>query len=492
MDLNVLVVDDETPICDWRVYCIRHASEQYAVTAASNGEEAYERILELKPDMVFTDIRMPGMDGLELMRRTLEVLPYTVFAILTNHAEFSYAKQAVSLGAREYFLKSELRAADIEALLAEVLASKTAKIRNKVNDVFSSGCIDLYDFYRIQEEPGGADRFWERHGMWKDVPYCLLCVSGGRRMDEWKEIADMAESLQSSGGGAAYVAAASEKGSDYVVVQTSKNPEGYVNRLIEQLKNRGPVGVSTLLKDRGEFSTTLKQAACAQTASFFDRQADSIRFETLCRRFPLDRETFRSRKHDILTLVNQRRYSEAAALTEDWFRRISSPQASDVKWAVDYCRRMVLAIEEAYYREIEKPAQDLTVPSSVHECAARCKQLLEGISLSYNRRCSPSITAALDYIHSHYAENISMAEAARQVYRSPEYFSRQFKEEVGENFNTYLTLYRLARAQELLERSDLRITEIAERVGYTTPGYFSKIYKKYKGMTPEQARTSKK
>lgn len=492
MNLNILVVDDETPICDWLVYCIRRASDNYIVTAASNGEEAYELILEQKPDMVFTDIRMPGMDGLELMRRTLEVLPYTVFAILTNYAEFSYAKQAVSLGAREYFLKSELRAADIETLLAGVLASKTAKISNKVNDVFTSGCIDLYDFYHTQEEPGFANRFWERHGMWKDVPYYLLCVPGGSRMEEWRKIADMAGELRSSSDGTAYIVAASEKSNDYVVVQTSKNAESYVYSLVNQLKERGPVGISTLLKNRGDFATALKEAACAQMAGFFDWQADSIRFEILYQRLPLDRGGFRTRKRNILALINQRRYSEASALTDEWFRDISSPQASDVKWAVDYCRRMVLAIEEAYYQEIAKPSQDLTVAASVYECAERCGKLLKGISLSYSQRCSLSITAALDYIHSHYAEDISMAEVARQVYRSPEYFSRQFKEEVGENFNAYLTLYRLDRAQELLDRTDMLITEIAERVGYTTPGYFSKIYKKYKGITPEQARISKK
>ena len=84
-----------------------------------------------------------------------------------------------------------------------------------------------------------------------------------------------------------------------------------------------------------------------------------------------------------------------------------------------------------------------------------------------------------------------MAEVARQVYRSPEYFSRQFKEEVGENFSVYLTLYRLDRAQELLQCTDLRVNDIAERVGYSTPGYFSRLYKKYKGIPPEEERKSK-
>ena len=492
MNLKILVVDDETPICDWLVYCIHRASEDHIVASASNGEDAFQIILEQKPELVFTDIRMPGIDGLELMRRTLEVLPYTSFVILTNYAEFSYAKQAVSLGAREYLLKSELRAADIEALLASVLASKTAKLNNKVNDVFISGCIDLYDFYHTQEEPGYADRFWERHGMWKDISYCLLCFPGGSRPEEWREIAKAAEDLRSVSAGTAYIVAASEKGHDYVVVQAEEDLDGWADRLVNQLSNRGPIGISSVLWDRNDFARALRESACAQMAGFFARGAAPIHFENIQHRESLDRAGFRERKNEILSLIAQRRCSEAASLTEAWFKDISFPSAKDMKWAVDYCRRMVLSIEELYYQEVNKSVQELTVPGSVTECAERCSQLLDGINRSYHHRCSPSISAALDYIHRHYAENISMAEAARQVFRSPEYFSRQFKEEVGENFNAYLTLYRLDRAQELLDQTDLRIAEIAERVGYTTPGYFSKLYKKYKGITPEQARVAKK
>ena len=62
---------------------------------------------------------------------------------------------------------------------------------------------------------------------------------------------------------------------------------------------------------------------------------------------------------------------------------------------------------------------------------------------------------------------------------------------MGENFSVYLTLYRLERAQELLNRTDLSIAEIANRVGYANPGYFTRIYKKYRGITPEQARMAR-
>ena len=69
--LHIMVVDDEAPIRDWLVYCIQKCEAASSVTSAVNGEEAYRRILEQKPNVVFTDIRMPGMDGLELMSKLL-------------------------------------------------------------------------------------------------------------------------------------------------------------------------------------------------------------------------------------------------------------------------------------------------------------------------------------------------------------------------------------------------------------------------------------
>ena len=491
MRINVVVVDDEAPICEWLVYCIRQASEEYEVVSASNGEEAFALVLERKPDIVFTDIRMPGMDGLELMRRTLEVLPFTVFAILTNYAEFSYAKQALSLGAREYFLKSELRAADIKALLISVESAKEKITANKTQDTLSSGCIDLYNFYREREQPDYADRFWSRQGMWEHVPYLLLAMPNGGVDEEQNRLVALAHELRERSGGTVYTAVANEREYQYLIVQAEEGLRPRAERLIEQLAEIGGVGVSTVTGERREFPRAMGEAARALAALFFAPGRSVSWYETLGSGKVLDRGGLREQKRELLTLLDQRRYSEMAAGLEIWFCRFQKPAMEDMDWAVDYCRRMVLSVEERYYQEAKSPVPQMEVQGSLEQCASRCLELIARMRSLYSGRCSPSIETALDYIHHHYQEGISMAEVARQVYRSPEYFSRQFKEEVGENFSVYLTLYRLDRAQELLLNTDLRITEIAERVGYTTPGYFSRLYKKYKGHTPERERMSK-
>ncbi len=116
--LSVLIVDDEAPIRDWVEYCLKREPEKIQILGvAKSGQEACSLVKNQIPEVIITDIRMPGMSGLELMKYMRERAPYTEFIILTNYAEFSYAKEAISWGAREYLLKSEMKADDLIRIL---------------------------------------------------------------------------------------------------------------------------------------------------------------------------------------------------------------------------------------------------------------------------------------------------------------------------------------------------------------------------------------
>ncbi|MEG1858559.1 MAG: DNA-binding response regulator, partial [Pseudoflavonifractor sp.] len=75
--------------------------------------------------------------------------------------------------------------------------------------------------------------------------------------------------------------------------------------------------------------------------------------------------------------------------------------SEDIDWAIDYCRRMVLAVEERYYQQTNSPAQTMEIQASLSECRARCLALLEQMKTLYSGKCSPSIETALHYIHEH-------------------------------------------------------------------------------------------
>ncbi|MPN14996.1 HTH-type transcriptional regulator YesS [bioreactor metagenome] len=91
-------------------------------------------------------------------------------------------------------------------------------------------------------------------------------------------------------------------------------------------------------------------------------------------------------------------------------------------------------------------------------------------------------------MNEHYSQPISLVETADHVSLSAEYFSRLFKEKTGENFSVHLMMLRLQQAQKLLTETNDKIYDIANQVGYASASHFSKLYKKYMGINPEEVR----
>lgn len=119
--LRIIIADDELPIREWLRYCLNGREDRFEIVGmAADGIRAYDLVLEKRPDVVITDIRMPHMNGTTLMERLREVIPDIEFVVLTNHADFTYARRAISCGAREYILKSELRSSELIEILENI------------------------------------------------------------------------------------------------------------------------------------------------------------------------------------------------------------------------------------------------------------------------------------------------------------------------------------------------------------------------------------
>ena len=110
------------------------------------------------------------------------------------------------------------------------------------------------------------------------------------------------------------------------------------------------------------------------------------------------------------------------------------------------------------------------------------KPLAERLNAAY--ACSEPVRQAIEYLEEHYSEKISLTMVAAQLSFSPEHFSRMFTRETGVNFSTFLNNLRMKRAVELLEKTDKKVYEIAEEVGFSSVSYFSTAFKKSFGQTP--------
>ena len=109
-----------------------------------------------------------------------------------------------------------------------------------------------------------------------------------------------------------------------------------------------------------------------------------------------------------------------------------------------------------------------------------------------NRFCSEHVQRAIDYTNQHFTEIRNMSEVAEVVGLSPAYFSKLFKDETGMTFTNYLTKLRMQEAARLIQKTSMRINEIAERMGYANLAYFSTVFRKYYEINPFEYRKNAK
>ena len=107
--LKIMIVDDELPIREWIEYVIRETGLPVEIVGiAANGRDAMECFRQHRPQLVFTDIKMPMMDGIELLRQIKLAVPQTMVVMLTSHNDFEYARDSLNYNADQFILKTEI------------------------------------------------------------------------------------------------------------------------------------------------------------------------------------------------------------------------------------------------------------------------------------------------------------------------------------------------------------------------------------------------
>jgi two-component system response regulator YesN len=141
--MKLLIVDDEVLIRQWVVFCLERSKLALESTdEAANGKEALERISESRPDIIIADIKMPIMDGLQLLQEVKKLNPPIEVILLTGHAEFEYAKQGLKWGAADYLLKAEIN----EKELIEALKRVMSKERKTPLDVENTEELSVFQY----------------------------------------------------------------------------------------------------------------------------------------------------------------------------------------------------------------------------------------------------------------------------------------------------------------------------------------------------------
>lgn len=504
MKRKLVIADDETNIRQGlRAMIDRQFPDRYEFAFAENGSEALSLVAGGGVHVLITDIRMPVMDGIELLERLQEQPNRPEVVILSGYDDFPYAKAAIRYQAKEYLLKPIVRGE-----LFSVLERLEEELRRKDERAAYAG------ERRIVDKPARLAHVLLRESIDESEARRLLLeaeldwLDGGYAVGILKPLASASEALAVSSrveqwlGGQSHWARCSIREGEKVIV--ARDPDTF-SRMLEHLaghaQGRPRLALSSRAQGMGQLRLAYSQAR--QAAKYFLLYPDSEKIEYDVVRHldsgcPLPAEPIRK----IANLIGLGRLPEIKRLLQ---------QTLDIR-AVSRCEiGYLMAISRLFNEEVfdrvfrtygEESVEILKLYKKAghvenfdrfHDYYHHVEKLLERLDEYVGRVRTAhaerkDMQKAVDYLHEHFREDVNMAVVSNHISLNYTYFSEAFKEFTGESFSVYLRKLRLNKAKELLAETDLKVYEICELSGFESVKHFTRVFKESEGITPMEYR----
>ena len=533
--IKVFLVEDEIIIRNGIKNSINWEMHGYDfVGEASDGELALPMILEKKPDILITDIKMPFMDGLELSEQVKKVLPATKIMILSGYNEFDYAKMAIKIGVTDYLLKpiSSEKLLDAVNKVAEEIRkeqSEKEQMNQYAREMQENKESEKFQFFN--QVFAGSLPFGECLEQGKQLGmeisaegYCVVLfktVMTEHPMDYDEEIVNAAEEIEKLGeqtekllwfrrGVEGWGFVVQGTVGDELTTRVVKLQENLEN-LLGKYKNLEYFGgIGSQVGRFSEIKSSYNDANRAFAERFSRNLSQFIRYSEVHKVQVQDDVEM----HRLGTMAENRKMlerflkigteNEIKSFMDAYFDAIGEQNLQSMMLRQYIVMDTFISIQSigdslniekedierelGDIREVSQYVQDLNATGKyLEDLVRRMIQLREQAS---GRRYSEIIERARDYIRQNYmSDEISLNLVAASVNISPSYFSSLFSQEVGSTFVEYLTGVRMEKAKELLMCSDKRTSDIGYEVGYKDSHYFSYIFKKTQGCSPKEFRS---
>lgn len=505
MTYQVLIVDDEEIVCRGLTRFVKWSNYGFQVAGtASDGEEALSLLKKTHIDVVFMDIRMPGMTGLELLKILRKEYPAVKAVILSGYSDFSYAQEAIRNGASDYLTKPVVLK-DIEVLL-ERLRGEFA-IRQKESQIHTNRLEALLlssakGYSQIDSDRYDLPNLKQWYGFSMILKNKELCQQD---IDLKKQ--QMRNQLTSLIPSAIFLD--DEIFSLFVLLPwDSDSSFDSLTSLLEQLCSgleEWFCGASSRKFGLEKIHEGWEEARRARHYHRAGTRDSIILYQNIEQLFSAGSQSLQDILPEIFRrLTNPETRINAIPLLEEAMHSLldQSPSLTQYQTACisflielnSYLKDLRLN-EEELHTQLNSTLSHILLARSHKSSADSMTSYIEWLISLLNRSDEQTLSKDVIreiqlFICQHYAENISLNFLAEQFYLHPNYLSRLFKEKTGRNFIEYLTEIRMEKVKELLRNSDKKIVEICDMTGYDNPRYFSKVFKQYTGMTPREYRDS--
>lgn len=510
--IGVLLVDDEQfvriglrDLIDWR------SCGYEIIGEADNGEDAFRMIEEHHPELVITDVRMPVLDGLELIRRVSEVehLP-TKFVVVSGYNEFEYAQQAIRYGVSDFILKP----VDQDELQSILLRLRPQICKERI----SLKSAILESLIKGEATPENIDEWKQALKIEKTEKlfYVFIEINEdhlSKRNDSLfssEEMQDLLSNSIATALGIGKPVLLHEHHGLYGMIVTDRmlypflgRVEHFAKALQERLsKTIGKTIITYVgapVQDLNQLSSAYITAKEALQYKFTALEGPII-YEKVSNR-PLQYiELDPDLRRQLMESVEKNDETQIGRIINRIFRLFQgkrfAPEA--VKTSINQCVFSVIKLIRELNGKEEQLAyfQPMTNWNHINITLRQLQDLFFKfmseaagyIATIRKDKAKGFIHEVKKYVDSHFCEDITLKSLAAMFYVNPVYLGQLFKKTYGKYLNEYLLQLRINEAKRLLRQTDLCVYEIAERVGFKNSDYFVTRFKKVEQMTPTEYR----
>ena len=534
---KLLIVEDERSTREGLRDCVNWDSYNIAVVGeAANGQEALSFLLENPVDIVLTDVVMPLMDGIELVRQIRERNIDTKVVFVSGYWDMAYLKSAFKLDAIDYILKP-VKLSELEKVIQKITdicrREMEEKIKvQKMRDKLEASMPLLREKFVAELLTGTFQKkdAIEQRILFLDIPfaadgyYTVITLQASQnvetniaeKIEEYEIrrmiIKDVIESTLLETCYNSFCLTMNGNDTRIIVILHSRHSILYDEIIsIAQRMQRNihafldipiSIGIGEEVQNIEFLKISYNKSLRALEQEYFLGEGQIIHYKDIdFRSDVLDYFLHYYTLEKLLNAVRLGNKREVKSIVNQIFKDIESCSGMNIDHIQTICFEIIVLIEKFLLKSYNislnigqkkslwnKILKLKTLKHTEEWLASQLCKLAQQVADIQNKRSKGIIGEIKKFIEEHYSENITVQTLAEEFYLTPNYISMLFKKETGENFKDYLTKIRIDKAKALIQDPLFKLYQVAESVGYKDPDYFTKVFKKYTGVTPSEYR----
>ncbi len=508
---NVIIVDDEPVIRFGLKASVNWDQEGLCLLGDfPNGEEALKVMEQHKIDILITDIKMPVMDGLALTKKALERFPTLKVVLVSSYTDFEYVREGLKLGAVDYVLKPTLEPEEFSGLIRKCvkLIEEEQTVEEKLQLINQAAFLkEQKSLEQIMKRVILQDlepiNFQEQFA-WLQGSLLIITMRLNRAEEIEEQFGFLFQTMilediqdlfyENVNQGICFPVAETEM---LFLMQINAEPYKVLETLKTEIEQETNLSFSfgyEVISDVSVVKEGVEKSRVACNQHFFYECQHIFRYQSFPKEnaIPLRLDEF----HQFLLPYDERRLTaflqnrckewelgrlEPSEIKKEACEIVSHLFLKQLKWELlfEKCEQLkkaetLVQLQQILFQQIAE--YDYLIPQNQ----------------TFSQGENQVITKALEYIHKHYTEELTLQTVAGHIHMSRNYFSVLFKRHIGQNFIDYVIDLRIKKAKELLRNTSLKVYEVADQSGFKDVKYFSKLFKKLTGISPADFRTTQR